>query len=270
VFFSFTFLMKKTSNKKRRATYVAQLYNLHLMPNELDVHQALLSPVDFLSVSTSSRSNTAMGASMLGLSARMDASLLRRAEERQSNTALLHEALEQVALRQYRKALGYLQEYLAQSRAEGNEADVGRAYRNIGAVYIHLKQPMKAIEFLTAGLQNAQQSGDSASAAKTLMHLGQAYALQGQLEVAMAYLREALRLAESAGAHKVAGAAMERIAEVCMRRGDYRMADQLLRASADCASAAGDSEGMALAEAHLNENRKLWSSFRRALRNTKQ
>jgi tetratricopeptide (TPR) repeat protein len=182
-----------------------------------------------------------------------------------SHTALLHEALEQVALRQYRRALEYFQRYLSVCRADDNPIGIGRAYRNIGSVYLHLKQPLKAIEFLSEGLQYAQAVDDAPAIAKTLMHIGYSYAIQGQFDAAAAFLRDALDKAESAGAHKVAGAAMEHLAEICMRRGHYAAARRLLQGASERASAANDDDGGRIAEANVMENERLWTLYRRAL-----
>ena len=100
---------------------------------------------------------------------------------------LLRVAHEHAASGNHAKAMGYLQKFMDACREGEDDVGLGRAYRNIGVVYINMRKPKAALESLERGLAIARKTGNKKGEGKALMSMGVAYAALGLHDVATRY-----------------------------------------------------------------------------------
>lgn len=124
----------------------------------------------------------------------------------------------------YKKALVYIEKYLAIQKTLKNNLGVAISCRNLGNIYLRLKQFAVAESYFLEALNYYNSSGDKAEVANELINLGVLKHQQGQLEAALQNYEKALTTGRELNDYTIKEICLNNLAQIFLDKGDLEKA----------------------------------------------
>ena len=159
----------------------------------------------------------------------------------------------------------YLMSYLRDVQAEGDKAEVGRVYNNLGNAYKSLGNFNKAIEYHNLHLTIAKDLGDKAGEGRAYGNLGIAFNSLGDLSKALEYHTLDLSVAKDVGDKAGEGSAYCNLGNVFQSLGIFNKAVEYHNLHLTIAKDLGDKAGEGRAYGNLGIAYRSLSDFNKAV-----
>lgn len=125
---------------------------------------------------------------------------------------------------EYKKALMYIEKYLAVQKALNNSLGLAISYRNLGNIYLRLKQFQKAEDYFLLALNYYNSVNNKAEVANELINLGVTKHQQRQLDAALQDYEKALQTGKELNDYEIKAICLNNLAQIFSDKGNYEKA----------------------------------------------